>query len=121
MILPYLVPILERALHLSAPVRMSFLNLEHMNSSTITAIVLLGGVLIFVIGFFSWPYIGRIVRAQTMTLRKREFIEAATSLGAIVYAITRTGRRQLTSETENWERIAGVMRVSMVRRNAHVR
>jgi peptide/nickel transport system permease protein len=40
------------------------------------------GVLIFVIGFFSWPYIGRIVRAQTMSLRRREFIEAAHSLGA---------------------------------------
>jgi peptide/nickel transport system permease protein len=39
-------------------------------------------VLIFVIGFFSWPYIGRIVRAQTMTLRRREFVEAAHSLGA---------------------------------------
>ncbi|MER6467932.1 ABC transporter permease [Streptomyces collinus] len=40
------------------------------------------GVLIFVIGFFSWPYIGRIVRAQTMSLARREFVEAATSLGA---------------------------------------
>ncbi|GGU00313.1 MULTISPECIES: ABC transporter permease [Streptomyces] len=39
-------------------------------------------VLIFVIGFFSWPYMGRIVRAQTMTLRNREFVEAARSLGA---------------------------------------
>ncbi|MFE3329509.1 ABC transporter permease [Streptomyces sp. NPDC059176] len=40
------------------------------------------GVLIFVIGFFSWPYMGRIVRAQTMSLRNREFVEAARSLGA---------------------------------------
>ena len=39
-------------------------------------------VLIFVIGFFSWPYIGRIVRAQTMSLREREFVEASRSLGA---------------------------------------
>ncbi|MER5889789.1 ABC transporter permease [Streptomyces sp. NPDC001941] len=39
-------------------------------------------VLIFVIGFFSWPYMGRIVRAQTMTLANREFVEAARSLGA---------------------------------------
>ncbi len=39
-------------------------------------------VLIFVIGFFSWPYIGRIVRAQTLSLREREFVEAARSLGA---------------------------------------
>jgi peptide/nickel transport system permease protein len=39
-------------------------------------------VLIFVIGFFGWPYIGRIVRAQTLSLREREFVEAAKSLGA---------------------------------------
>jgi peptide/nickel transport system permease protein len=39
-------------------------------------------VLIAVIGFFGWPYIGRIVRGQTLSLREREFIEAAKSLGA---------------------------------------
>lgn len=39
-------------------------------------------VLIFVIGFFSWPYIGRIVRGQTLSLREREFVDAARSLGA---------------------------------------
>jgi peptide/nickel transport system permease protein len=39
-------------------------------------------VMIFVIGFFSWPYIGRIIRAQTLSLREREFIDAARSLGA---------------------------------------
>jgi peptide/nickel transport system permease protein len=39
-------------------------------------------VLIFVIGFFNWPYMGRIVRGQTLTLREREFVEAARSLGA---------------------------------------
>ena len=35
-----------------------------------------------VIGFFGWPYIGRIVRGQTLSLREREFIDAARSLGA---------------------------------------
>ena len=39
-------------------------------------------LLIFVIGFFGWPYIGRIVRGQTLSLREREFIDAARSLGA---------------------------------------
>lgn len=39
-------------------------------------------VLIFVIGFFSWPYIGRIIRAQTLSLREREFVDASLSLGA---------------------------------------
>jgi peptide/nickel transport system permease protein len=39
-------------------------------------------VLVGVIGFFGWPYIGRIVRGQTLSLREREFIEASKSLGA---------------------------------------
>lgn len=39
-------------------------------------------VLVFIIGFFNWPYIGRIVRGQTMSLREREFVDAARSLGA---------------------------------------
>jgi peptide/nickel transport system permease protein/oligopeptide transport system permease protein len=40
------------------------------------------GLLIFIIGFFSWPYIGRIIRGQTLSLRQREFVDAARSLGA---------------------------------------
>ncbi|MDT3396964.1 ABC transporter permease [Streptomyces sp. B1866] len=40
------------------------------------------GVLIAVIGFFGWPYVGRIVRGQTLSLREREYVEAARSLGA---------------------------------------
>jgi ABC-type dipeptide/oligopeptide/nickel transport system permease subunit len=39
-------------------------------------------ILVTVIGFFAWPYIGRIVRGQTLALREREFIDAARSLGA---------------------------------------
>jgi peptide/nickel transport system permease protein len=39
-------------------------------------------IIVFVIGFFNWPYIGRIVRGQTMSLREREFVDAALSLGA---------------------------------------
>ena len=39
-------------------------------------------MLIFIIGFFSWPYIGRIVRGQTLSMREREFVDAARSLGA---------------------------------------
>ncbi|ACZ88649.1 ABC transporter permease [Streptosporangium roseum] len=39
-------------------------------------------LLVFIIGFFSWPYIGRIVRGQTLSLREREFVDAARSLGA---------------------------------------
>jgi ABC-type dipeptide/oligopeptide/nickel transport system permease subunit len=39
-------------------------------------------VLIFIIGFFNWPYIARIIRGQTLSLREREFVDAARSLGA---------------------------------------
>jgi peptide/nickel transport system permease protein len=39
-------------------------------------------LLIFIIGFFNWPYIGRIIRGQTLSLREREYVEAARSLGA---------------------------------------
>jgi ABC-type dipeptide/oligopeptide/nickel transport system permease subunit len=39
-------------------------------------------VLVFIIGFFNWPYIGRIVRGQTLSLREKEFVDAARSLGA---------------------------------------
>ncbi|MFC8716467.1 ABC transporter permease [Kitasatospora sp. NPDC057198] len=39
-------------------------------------------ILAVVIGFFGWPYIGRIVRGQAMSLREREFVDAARSLGA---------------------------------------
>jgi len=39
-------------------------------------------VLIVLIGFFNWPYIGRIIRGQTISLREKEFVEAARSLGA---------------------------------------
>jgi peptide/nickel transport system permease protein len=39
-------------------------------------------VLIIVIALASWPYIGRIVRGQVLSLREKEFIEASRSLGA---------------------------------------
>jgi peptide/nickel transport system permease protein len=39
-------------------------------------------VIIFVIALFSWPYIARIVRGNTLSIREKEFIEASRSLGA---------------------------------------
>ena len=39
-------------------------------------------VVIAVIALFSWPYIARIVRGYTLSLREREFVEASRSLGA---------------------------------------
>jgi ABC-type dipeptide/oligopeptide/nickel transport system permease subunit len=44
-------------------------------------------VIIFVLGFFSFPYIGRIVRGQVLWLRESEFVEAARSLGASNFRI----------------------------------
>jgi peptide/nickel transport system permease protein len=39
-------------------------------------------LVIFVISAFTWPYIARIVRSTTLSLREKEFVEAAKSLGA---------------------------------------
>lgn len=39
-------------------------------------------LLVFIIGFFNWPYIGRIIRGQTLSIRNREFVDASLSLGA---------------------------------------
>jgi peptide/nickel transport system permease protein len=39
-------------------------------------------LLVFIIGFFAWPYMGRIIRGQALSLREREFVDAARSLGA---------------------------------------
>jgi peptide/nickel transport system permease protein len=39
-------------------------------------------MLIFIIGFFNWGYVARIVRGQALSLREREFVDAARSLGA---------------------------------------
>ena len=38
--------------------------------------------MILVMGFFGWPYFARIIRGQVLSLKEREFIEAAKSLGA---------------------------------------
>ncbi|MGH9064616.1 MAG: ABC transporter permease [Acidimicrobiales bacterium] len=37
---------------------------------------------IAVIAFFSWASVGRIVRGQTLSMKEKEFVEAARSLGA---------------------------------------
>ena len=39
-------------------------------------------VVIFVIAFVNWTYIGRIIRGQVLSLREKEFVEAARALGA---------------------------------------
>jgi peptide/nickel transport system permease protein len=39
-------------------------------------------LLVVVISVFGWPYLARIVRAQTLSLKQREFVEAARASGA---------------------------------------
>ncbi|MDQ3958383.1 MAG: ABC transporter permease [Actinomycetota bacterium] len=39
-------------------------------------------LVIGIIAFFGWPYIARIVRGQTLSLREAQFVEAAYSVGA---------------------------------------
>jgi len=38
--------------------------------------------LIIVFAFFSWPYLARLIRGQVLSLREREFVEAAIANGA---------------------------------------
>jgi peptide/nickel transport system permease protein len=40
------------------------------------------GLVIFVIAFINWTYIGRIIRGQVLSLREKEFVESARALGA---------------------------------------
>lgn len=39
-------------------------------------------VVIFVIVLSGWPYVARLIRGQVLSLREKEFVEAARSLGA---------------------------------------
>jgi ABC-type dipeptide/oligopeptide/nickel transport system permease subunit len=39
-------------------------------------------VLVFVLTVFGWPYLTRVIRGQVLSLREKEFVEAARSLGA---------------------------------------
>ena len=39
-------------------------------------------LVIAIIVLFSWPYIARIVRGYTLSIREKEFVEASRSLGA---------------------------------------
>lgn len=40
------------------------------------------GYLIIVFAFFGWPYLARLIRGQVLSLREREFVEAAVANGA---------------------------------------
>jgi len=40
------------------------------------------GIIIVIIGLTSWPGLSRLVRAEVLSLRDRDFVEAARALGA---------------------------------------
>ena len=55
--------------------RLTSLGVPEGNASRITYLIL-------VLGIFGWPYLARIVRGEVLSLREREFVESAISLGA---------------------------------------
>jgi peptide/nickel transport system permease protein len=55
--------------------RLTSMGLPEGNVSRITYLIL-------VMSVFGWPYLARIVRGQVLSLREREFVEAAVAMGA---------------------------------------
>ena len=55
--------------------RLTALGVPEGNASRITYLIL-------VLGIFGWPYLARIVRGEVLSLREREFVESALSIGA---------------------------------------
>ncbi len=70
---PFLLIIL--ALSGSLTQRLTALGVPEGNASRITYLIL-------VLGVFGWPYLARIVRGEVLSLREREFVESAVSIGA---------------------------------------
>ncbi len=75
-------PFLLIVLALSNPMtqRLTDLGIPQGNPSRILYLIL-------VVSIFGWPYLARIVRGQVLSLREREFVEAAVAMGS--------GRRRL--------------------------
>src|SRR3954467_9857193 len=64
---------------------------DRLNKITLGGLFGPGGItLILVLGFFGWFYPARIVRAQVLSLREKEFIEAARMVGANDWRIVRS-------------------------------
>jgi peptide/nickel transport system permease protein len=70
-------PFLLIILALSGPLtqRLTQLGIPDGNPSRIVYLIL-------VLSVFGWPYLARIVRGQVLSLREREFVEAAVAMGA---------------------------------------
>jgi peptide/nickel transport system permease protein len=64
---------------------------DRLNKITVGGVFGEGVVtLVLVLGFFGWFYPARIVRAQVLSLREKEFIEAARMVGANDWRIVRS-------------------------------
>jgi len=72
-------PQLLMLLALSSVLKQRIASILHEDSGAVLVSAL---YLIIVLGFFGWPYLARIIRGQVLTMRSREFVEAAESLGA---------------------------------------
>jgi len=55
--------------------RLQAMGLPKGNPSRITTLIL-------VLSVFGWPYLARLIRGQVLSLREREFVEAAVSIGS---------------------------------------
>ena len=55
--------------------RLASLGIPAGNASRIVTLVLL-------LSLFGWPYLARLIRGQVLSMREREFVEAATSIGS---------------------------------------
>lgn len=64
-------------LALSAPIIAFFNNSLHLHGNLANAVYI-----IVVLGLFGWPSVARLVRGQVLSIREREFIDAARSIGA---------------------------------------
>jgi peptide/nickel transport system permease protein len=63
---------------------------EHLDSITLGFLAHGAMTLILVLGLFGWFYPARIVRAQVLSLREKEFVEAARMVGSSDWRIMRS-------------------------------
>jgi peptide/nickel transport system permease protein len=81
--------VISRAIDLTLSLPVLLFSIGIAATCSITAEGCLGGLIepgislvTAIIAVFTWPYIGRIVRGQVLTIRNKEFIEAARAMGA---------------------------------------
>ncbi len=81
--------VVSRAIDLTLSLPVLLFSIGIAATCSITAEGCLGGLIqpgislvTAIIALFTWPYIGRIVRGQVLTIRNKEFIEAARAMGA---------------------------------------